>query len=354
MGSKAAVVGAFGNPLLDIIIAVNDEEERSFVERYGLNKHDSIEMDTISSGLFEEVMNWHGKVNISPGGCSLNTSRVLQWLQSARPGIVTFFGSVGRDERCNALKKLMVKDGVHTRLDEIIDSTTGHCIVLANGQERTLVANVGAANVYTLKQLSHHESLLSGLSLYYLEGFFLSHSPEVSSYLGVLCQSKGKILAFNLCGSYACSNRDYVSHVCRLYPKINVLFGNAFEFKAFHNTSLKYDLEILPFFEGMNSFSEDEGVQSSVSHASRFVIITDGPRDILCLDMNRKRKMRIPVKEIPVEEIKDTVGAGDSFIAGYLSGVIEGLTNVKCIQQGVIASQMIIKQVGVTLPGQQV
>ncbi|XP_040575200.1 uncharacterized protein [Lepeophtheirus salmonis] len=337
---SAPILAAFGNPLLDFILRVNDEEEKDLVRKYDLSKHDAMELDTIQSGLFHDAMNWHGKITISPGGCSLNTCRVLQWLHSHRPGTVLFFGSVGKDEQHFNLKKLCVKDNISTRLREVEDSLTGHCIVLANGQERTLVANIGAANQYSLKHLIQHESLLKDTPMIYVEGFFLNHSPKASNYLALLSNSSDKIFTFNLCGSYVCREKEYVENVMNIFPQINVLFGNAYEFEAFNNTSRQYGLKGIDFLQEEMEFSTLEGKEGecvgggNISHSSHLVIITDGPRDIICLDLEKKKKLRVPVKRIPKDEIRDTVGAGDSFIAGYLYGIILGKTNRECIEHG--------------------
>ncbi|CAB4070377.1 E2.7.1.20 [Lepeophtheirus salmonis] len=337
---SAPILAAFGNPLLDFILRVNDEEEKDLVRKYDLSKHDAMELDTIQSGLFHDAMNWHGKITISPGGCSLNTCRVLQWLHSHRPGTVLFFGSVGKDEQHFNLKKLCVKDNISTRLREVEDSLTGHCIVLANGQERTLVANIGAANQYSLKHLIQHESLLKDTPMIYVEGFFLNHSPKASNYLALLSNSSDKIFTFNLCGSYVCREKEYVENVMNIFPQINVLFGNAYEFEAFNNTSRQYGLKGIDFLQEEMEFSTLEGKEGECG----YYLFGSG---------KRKKKLRVPVKRIPKDEIRDTVGAGDSFIAGYLYGIILGKTNRECIEHGVIASHMIIRQNGVTLPAFQ-
>ena len=90
------LLAALGNPLLDII--VRDEEER-LVRSHNLERKVAQEVDTLATGLYDEVLAMPGVVTAG-GGCSLNTARVFSWLAGAghRDSCV-FIGCVGEDER---------------------------------------------------------------------------------------------------------------------------------------------------------------------------------------------------------------------------------------------------------------
>ena len=77
------LLAAVGNPLLDII--VRDEEER-LVSSHSLERKVAQEVDTLATGLYDEVLAMPGVVTAG-GGCSLNTARVFSWL--AGPGTGT-------------------------------------------------------------------------------------------------------------------------------------------------------------------------------------------------------------------------------------------------------------------------
>lgn len=79
---------------------------------------------------------------------------------------------------------------------------TGLCISLVNGTSRSLVANLGAANVYTLDDFKKINLRLDNVKIIYIEGFFITHSLEVAKELVKRAQEKNIIIAFNLSGLY--------------------------------------------------------------------------------------------------------------------------------------------------------
>ena len=64
------------------------------------------------------------------------------------------------DDNGDVLYKLLRNDGVLTSFAINKDLPTGHCIALVNGDERTLCANLGAAEKYETSDLEKHPSYL--------------------------------------------------------------------------------------------------------------------------------------------------------------------------------------------------
>ena len=50
--SKRAKLAAFGNPLVDMIVS---DEEGELTEKYNLQLHVAQEMDTVESGILQEI-----------------------------------------------------------------------------------------------------------------------------------------------------------------------------------------------------------------------------------------------------------------------------------------------------------
>jgi len=79
---------------------------------------------------------------------------------------------------------------------------TGLCIALVHDTSRSLVANLGAANVYTLDDLKRTNLQLDTVKIIYIEGYFITHSLDVAQELVKQAQEKNIIIAFNLSGLY--------------------------------------------------------------------------------------------------------------------------------------------------------
>ena len=73
---------------------------------------------------------------------------------------------------------------------------------MISGSSRSLVANLGAAAVYTLNDLKKGNLPLDGVKIIYIEGYFLVHSMDVCKEIVELTQEKNVVIAFNLSGEY--------------------------------------------------------------------------------------------------------------------------------------------------------
>lgn len=64
---------------------------------------------------------------------------------------------------------------------------------------------------------------------------------------------------------------------------------------------------------------------------ARAVVTKCGPKGALLLEENGKETM---VPGFVIDKVVDTVGAGDGFAAGVLTGLMEGLDPVSCVERG--------------------
>ena len=84
-------------------------------------------------------------------------------------------------------------------------------------------------------QSVENAQLLSKVSIIYVEGFFLSHSPRVVMELRNV--AKEKMLVLNLCGEYVCRSQEYCKNVMKMLHNLKIVFGNKDELKVFLQTS---------------------------------------------------------------------------------------------------------------------
>jgi len=80
----------------------------------------------------------------------------------------------------------------------------------------------------------------------------------------------------------------------------------------------------------------------------RTVIFTQGSKSTIFLRKGVVSQYKpIPV---PVEDIVDLNGAGDSFVGGFLAGLVQGKSEEQCIRAGHYAACEVIKRNGCSLP----
>ena len=310
------VLAAFGNPLLDIIVP---DEEGSLVERFSLVKDIAQEVDTVCLGLYDEVTK-REDVDLSAGGCALNTVRVFQWLTGVMHSSV-FLGGLGVDKQGDILQSVVEADGVMTSLArQPPHLPTGHCIALVRGAERTLCANLGAANSYHVSDLwsGNNKTTLQQAKVIYVEGYFLSHSPEATKELALFAQRNKKTFIFNLCGEYVCEDIKYVENVLSILPYVDIMFGNKSEFDVFINTvEAKLETSSL-IIRNLRAMITGEGVdnlemkienicESPVRRKPRslIVVVTEGCQPVHCYSIGERLKtVSVPVPALDKSLIK--------------------------------------------------
>ncbi|KAJ1937774.1 adenosine kinase, partial [Linderina pennispora] len=134
---KGALVG-FCNPLLDISSVVDD----SLLKKYSLKANDAILASPEHVPLFQELIDsWDAK--FLPGGAGQNALRGAQLLLPADSAV--FIGAVGKDENAQRLKGAADKAGLRTNYMVNEEKPTGTCALLITGPNRSMVANLSAA-----------------------------------------------------------------------------------------------------------------------------------------------------------------------------------------------------------------
>jgi sugar/nucleoside kinase (ribokinase family) len=101
-------------------------------------------------------------------------------------------------------------------------------------------------------------------------------------------------------------------------PLADILFLGMAEAKIYAAT--EEPLEILKFF---SKYGNDK------------ILLKMGERG--CLAYEEGRVYRIGVPEV---QVKDTMGAGDNFVAGYLAGMVKGFSSEDCVKLGVAAGSL--------------
>ncbi|CAM9215317.1 unnamed protein product, partial [Lampetra fluviatilis] len=211
-----------GNPLLDISAIV----DKDFLDKYGLKANDQILADEKHKEIFEDMVK-RFSVEYLAGGSTQNSMRVAQWMIGHPCKAATFFGCVGEDAFGATLRRKAEEAGVDARYQVTRSAATGSCAVCVTGDNRSLVANLAAANSYVKEQhldLPENWALVQKARVYYIAGFFMTVSPDSMMAVATLAAEQNKPFCLNLSAPFLAQH--YGGELSRLLPFVDVLFGN--------------------------------------------------------------------------------------------------------------------------------
>lgn len=269
---------------------------------------------------------------MAAGGCAQNTLKVMRWLLG-KQCLARIFGSIGDDDEGELLKKILEEQGVDTNYVTQKGYSTGATLSLVINDNRSLIACLGAAEVLSPRHVTENLLLKEDIKksdLVYIEGFFLTRRLEAAKMILNICKKYKKIIVFNTSGEYLCKEQpDVISYFIR---NADIVFGNRREFEALYG------------FMGENSV---ELLLQSLGKSGKIVAMTNGPFNVVYLG---KQCGEIEVPPMDKDDIVDTTGAGDSFVAGFLVGYILKKPLKSCSEIGCYAAQEIIKKRGCIVP----
>ncbi|EFJ35435.1 hypothetical protein SELMODRAFT_438384 [Selaginella moellendorffii] len=330
------VLLGIGNPLLDISAVVDP----SFLEKYDVKLNNAILAEEKHLPMYRELANKY-KVDYIAGGATQNAIRVAQWMLQV-PGATTFIGCIGKDEFGKEMKKSSTAGGVNVRYYEDESTPTGTCAVLVVGGERSLVANLSAANCYKVHHLEQPENwaFVEKAKFFYIAGFFLTVSAKSVMLIAKHAAEKGKYFMMNLAAPFICE--FFTSQLMEAFPYIDFVFGNETEARAFSKSQNWETDDVETIALKISALPKASGTHKRVT------VITQGADPTVVAEDGKVT--RFPVKLLPKEKLVDTNGAGDAFVGGFLSHLVQGKSIPRCCEAGNYAANVIIQRSGCTYP----
>ena len=325
------------NPLLDISAHVSAE----FLSKYGVQPAAAALVTPEQMPIYSDLESQPGMTYI-PGGSGLNTARVAQWIsQSSDKTGVSFVGCVSNDKYGNILRQSAEKDGVSMLLQVTDGAPTGSCAVCITGKERSLVANLGAANLISAQHLETDavKSALESAGFAYLTGFTLTINVDFVLTVAKRAHAAGAKFAMNLSAPFII--QFFGEQLSKVLPYVDILFSNDDEAKVFAEAR---------GWQG-KTVEEIATLAAKLDHVGaggRLVIFTQGKNPTIFATPTQQGQ--VAVEPIDASKIVDTNGAGDSFVGGYLAAAAHGLPVERCIAVGNYAAGVIIQHDGCTFP----
>lgn len=325
-----------GNPLLDISAVVDED----FLKKYDIQPNNAILAEEKHLPMYDEMSSKY-KVEYIAGGATQNSIRVAQWMLQ-KPGATSYIGCIGKDKYGEEMKQNAKLAGVNAHYREDESAATGTCGVCVVGGERSLVANLSAANCYKSEHLTKPENwaLVEKAKYIYIAGFFLTVSPESIMLVAEHAAAKNKCFLMNLSAPFICE--FFREPQEKALPYVDYVFGNETEARTFskvHDWGTENVEEIAIKISQWPKASEAR---------KRITVITQGADPVVVAQDGKVKKF--PVIALPKEKLVDTNGAGDAFVGGFLSQLIQEKPIEECVRAGAYAANVIIQRSGCTYP----
>ncbi|KAB5544131.1 hypothetical protein DKX38_012243 [Salix brachista] len=378
MASEGILLG-MGNPLLDISAVVDD----SFLQKYDIKLNNAILAEDKHLPMYDEMASKY-TVEFIAGGATQNSIKVAQWMLQI-PGATSYMGCIGKDKFGEEMKKNSTKAGVNVHYYEDEAAPTGTCAVCVVGGERSvlpdclfrfymlsicgyaywswlqlcqgwgynsphsidvtlrsLIANLSAANCYKSEHLKRPENwaLVEKAKYFYIAGFFLTVSPESIMLVAEHAAANNKIFSMNLSAPFICEFFKDVQEKALRY--MDYVFGNETEARTFakvHGWETENVEEI--------ALKISQWPKASGAH-KRITVITQGADPVVIAEDGKVKLF--PVILLPKEKLVDTNGAGDAFVGGFLSQLVQEKPIEDCVKAGCYAANVIIQRSGCTYP----
>lgn len=276
----------------------------------------------VDAGVFDKGTFPVNSTNLSFGGDALNEAAVLSQLGLK----VELISKVGNDEAGKRVldflrekqidtTKVKVEDGLDTGINIVLVTPEGERVFLTNpnGSLRKL----GEADV--LEQLDGVADIVCMASMFVSP---LLDIPTMERIFQTVKSKPGRILVADMTTA---KNGEMVGDIAGLLPYIDYLIPNETEAERLTGESDVY-----------------RNAELFLEHGASCVVIKRGGKG--CLIKTRESQIEVPA--YTHAKLLDTTGAGDSFAAGFIWGLKNGLPLEECGRFGCAVASCTVEKLG--------
>ncbi len=312
---KKSVLG-IGNALVDILTRIEND---GILKELGLPKGSMQLVDEKVSAQVGKALERFDN-SMAPGGSAANTIHGL-----AKCGVKTgFICYTGNDKTGEFFETAMKEVGVKPIVfHSDVPSGTAQAIISPDG-ERTFATHLGAAVLLndSLLKPEHFE----GWDYCYVEGYLIANRPLFKKAIELAKKAGCKVVLDLASYNVVDENREFLME---LLPNIDIVFANEEEAKSLTHGTPEESLDFL-------------------AKNCEIAVVKIGKHGSLI-------KRGQEVAKIATNKVKvvDTTGAGDMFAAGFLAGLIKGLSLKECGELGNCFAENVIQNLGAKLTEEQ-
>ncbi len=303
MFKKEYHVSAIGNAMLDVVCEVSDE----FLQKEDILKGN---MQLISQERSMYLLNLIDPVKKTAGGSAANTISALSKL-----GLRTsYIGKVANDTEGDLFYQDLESQNVTYKTKALSSKsrlTTGKCIVMVTSdKDRTMNTYLGATELLDKDDIDIE--IIQQSEWLYLEGYRFDGKESKDAFykaIDIAKKSKTKI-ALSLSDSF-CVDRHRSEFLYLIKSFTDILFCNKDELKSLYQVNELTDA----FLKCKN----DVPITACTADEKGVYVITQYKEKI------------VPTKRV---DVIDSTGAGDSFAAGFLYGLVSNRSLDECSEYG--------------------
>lgn len=306
-----------GSPIVDLMARVEDDFiEKITGEKGGMELVSSEEMSAILELLDVEPV----KVC---GGSAGNTSFAI-----ARLGAnASFLGQLGIDGDGEFYTKSFLAHGGEKSRFKFIDNIhTARCLSLVTpDSERTMRTDLGAAALLDPKSIQAED--FQGIDFVHIEGYLL-FNPELAKRVLKTAKEAACKVSLDL-GSFevVAAAGDGLKDLLENY--VDYVFSNEDEVKAF-----------------TGSDDPEEGLKKLGEYCEVAVVNLGAKGSLLCENGGPP----LFVSAFEAKNVIDTTGAGDYWAAGFIWGILAGMSLEEAAKLGALLGCEVVQQLGVEIP----
>ncbi len=306
---------AIGNAIVDIMAPCED----SFIEEHGLNRGGMMLVDATQSKALYDAM---GPAREISGGSAANTLAGMASMGNK----CAFIGQVADDQLGMIFAHDIRAVGIDfTTAAREGEPPTANCIILVTPDgQRTMNTFLGASQFLPEKALD--KQMIADSAILYLEGYLWDpEEPRAAMRAAIdTARAAGRKVAFTLSDAFVIDRYRDDFHSLINDGLIDILFANEVE---------------------LASLMQNDDFDSAAAELAAKVptlVVTRGPGGAIAM----QNGVRASVAAEPIDKVVDTTGAGDSFAAGFLSGMSAGKDPETCLKMGAVAAAEIISHFG--------
>jgi len=249
-------------------------------------------------------------------------------------------GCIGNDSYGSKLQDSLDKVGVKPLLEIREDFKTSRCAVGIHKKERCLMPQIRASTMLSMDFVNKNLESISQADILFIEGYFVIERYDIILILSNHFHSLGKKVAFTLSAGFMIQN--FYDRILEVSNQSHLIVCNDEEAQLF--AGLSGDLEEVSI-----------AIHKKLAKLDRILIVTNGSQPVYISKYNYDQEkldfvIKSSVYNVDNSEIVDTNGCGDSWVGGFLSQYIQGVSLEKCARAGSWASSIIIRNVGCTYP----